>query len=181
MKPQKQFKPQSLRSILSALLVILVLGGAALFYLGLNLVRDYAVKVDQRLADAEASRLQVGELQLLKGQLAQSNSLVEKANLVFATPGSYQAQVLGDLKKYADAAGLTLGKTTFGEAGAAGTYTVKVNFGGTVSYSKFIAFLHNIEGNLPKLEVTSLSLGRATNGSPDSIKIEDINISVSVR
>lgn len=181
MKPKKQFKPQNLRSMLSILLIILVLGGAALFYLGLNLVRDYAVKVDQRLADAEASRLQVGELQLLKGQLAQSNSLVEKANLVFAAPGSYQAQVLGDLKNYADAAGLTLGKTTFGEPGVTGTHTVKVTFGGTVSYSKFITFLHNVEGNLPKLQVTSLSVGRAANGSADSIKVEDINISVSVR
>lgn len=181
MKPKKQFTPQSLRSLLSSLLVLFIVGGGALFYLGLGTVKEYAIKVDQRLADADASERQISELQTLKNQLSQSNSLIDKANQVFATPGSYQSQVLGDLKNYADAAGLSITNTTFGDKENTAAHTVTISFGNSVSYSRLITFLNNVEGNLPKLQVTSLSLGRSDSGNADTVKVENIKINISVR
>lgn len=181
MKPKKQFRPQNLRTLLAFLLVVLVVGGGAGFYWGIGLVREYAVQVEQRLADADASAEQLRGLQTLKNQLTQSDSLVEKANQLFATPASYQQQTLSDVKKYGDAAGLTIANTSFGDPAADGAHTMTLTLREPVAYSKLIAFLNNIESNLPKLQVSSISLGRVDNGNADSVKTGDIKINISVR
>ncbi len=181
MKPKKQFRPQNLRAILAFMLVVLVLGGGAAFYWGIGLVREYAVEVEHRLADADASGQQLQGLQTLKNQLAQSDSLVEKANQLFATPASYQQLALKSVKNYADAAGLSIANTSFGDPGAEGSHTLAMTLRGPVSYSKLIAFLSNIESNLPKMQVSSISLGRTETGAADSVRTGDIKINISVR
>lgn len=178
MKPKKQFKPQNLRSMLLLLLAAVALGGAAAFYVGLGIVKDYSIEVNQRLVDADASGKQIEELQTLKSQLAQSNSLVEKANQLFTTPSDYRARTLTDIKNYADAAGLSLESTRFEDTSA---QTVIVKLGAPVSYAKLITFLSNIESNLPKLQVNSISLGHVQGGSADSVEVGEIKIDISVR
>jgi len=181
MKQKKQFGPKNLRAILSVLLTLIIIGGGFLFYKGLGIVEEYAVKVDQRLADASASERQLSELQTLKSQISQSNSLIDKANQVFASPATYQGQVLNDLKNYADAAGLSLANTSFSNPDETGSHSVTVTFGGAVSYQKLLTFLGNIEGNLPKLQVSSISLARPSNATSDSVRVDDIKINISVR
>lgn len=181
MKQKEQFKPQTLRTILATIFVLILIGGGAAFYFGIQSLQEYAVKVQQRLVDAEASERQISELQLLKGQLSQSDSLVEKANQVFAAPGSYQGQVLNDLERYAGAAGLALGGTNFGSGEGSSANTVTISFTGDIPYRKLIAFLNNVEGNLPKLQVTSITLSRADSGTADMVRVEEIKINVAVR
>jgi hypothetical protein len=181
MKPKKLFGPENLRSVLTALLIIILLLGSGLFYLGLNMVREYAIAVNQGIADAEASAQQIQGLQVLKGQLAQSNSLIEKANQLFTTPAGYQSQTLTDINNYATAAGLTIASTTFNDPTGTGVYSATVTFKDPVSYSKLLAFLHNIEGNLPKFQVSSVSLGYKAGGNADSVSVASINIDISVR
>ena len=179
MKPKKQFKPQNLRTLLSMLLIVVAGGGAAVFYLGNTIVGDYAVEVNHRLADAEASGKQIEELQTLKSQLAQSNSLVSKANMIFATPGNYQSRAITDLERYAEAAGLVITKTTLDNA-RAGRYSVTIQLQQPVSFSRLIGFLNNIEGNIPKMQVSSIKLGPGSDGS-NSVSTGDIKIDISVR
>lgn len=179
MKPNKQFKPQGLRTLLSVLLVVVALGGGALFYLGNTFVGDYAVEVNHRLADAEASGKQIEELQMLKSQLAQSNSLVSKADKIFATPENYQSTAITDLENYAEAAGVVITKTVLDNA-RTGRYSITVRLQQPVSFSRLIGFLNNIESNVPKMQVSSIKLGPGTNGS-NSISTGDIKIDVSVR
>jgi len=178
MNPKKQFKPQDLRSLLLLLFALIALAGAAVFYIGLGIVKEYSVEVNQRLVDADASGKQIEELQTLKSQLVQSNSLVEKANQLFATPSDYRARTLTDIKNYADAAGLALESTKFDDASE---QTVVVKLAPPVSYAKLIAFLSNIESNLPKLQVSSISLGHTEGGAIDSVEVGEINIDISVR
>ena len=180
MKAKKTFKPQNLRSLLVTLLILIVLAGGGLFYLGINYVQEYAVEVNHRLLDAEASGKQIESLQALKAQLSESNSLVEKANALFSTPANYQTQALTDIKNYADAAGVSVGSTTFADAGS-GTYAVTVTLKQPMSYSKLIHFLDAIESNLPKMQVTSIALGRVDGGEADSVKAGEIKIDISVR
>ncbi len=177
MKPKKQFRPANLRALLGVLLAIIILGGGALFYWGLNVVRDYAGEVNQKIADAEGSSKQVQNLQSLKAKLAQSTSLIDKANQLFSTPAAYQAQALTDIKRYADAAGLSIASTAFSEDSS----SVTVTFKNPVSLTRLITFLNNVESNLPKLQVSSLSLGRADNGNVNNVKTNDIKIDISVR
>jgi hypothetical protein len=181
MKPKKQFRPQDLRTLLSILLIIVAGGGAAVFYLGNTVVGNYAVEVNHRLADAEASGKQVEELQMLKSQLAQSNSLISKADDIFATPENYQSHAITDLERYADAAGLVTTKTVLDADGSrTGRYSVTVQLQQPVSFSRLIGFLNNIEGNIPKMQVSSIKLGPGSNGS-NSVRTGDIKIDISVR
>lgn len=180
MKPaKKSFKPQDLRTLLSVLLVLVLLGGGAAFYWGLGIVQQYATDVNHRLADADASGKQVDELRLLKNQLAQSNSLVEKANSLFATPNNYQSRALSDINRYASSAGLSIAKTKVDDAPQ--SYAIIVSFKQPVSFKKLVTFLNNVERNLPKMQVSSLSLGPANGGGADAVQTGDIKINISVR
>ncbi len=181
MKPQKQLRAQDVRTGLSVLLVIVLLAGGALFYWGLGLVRDYSVQVDHRLADADASAKQIQQLQVLQSQLHTSNSLVEKANQLFASPNTYQSQVSADIRTYADAAGLAISSTNFSDPAATGTHTITLTFKNPVSYAGLVAFLNNVEGNLPKLQVSSLSLAPADGNNAGKVQVSEIKIDISVR
>lgn len=178
MKQKPQFGPQALRTILTVLFSVIVLTGGYFFYWGLGEIRDYSEQVNQQLANADASGQQIEKLQSLKQQLAQSTVLVEKANQLFAAPGTYQSQALADIESYARSAGLSIASTAF-EKDAATTVTVKFN--SPIAYSKLITFLTNIESNLPKLKVSAVSLDRPERGGVGNVQVDDIKIDVSVR
>ena len=180
MADNKSFSPQHLRSILSFLLVVTVLVGGALFYFGLDMVRTYAVSVNQRLEDANASDKQVGQLQVLKNQLAQSESLIAKADKMFATPDTYQSQSLSDIQNYANKAGIQIASTGF-ENSENGSYTVVVKLTNPTSYSKLVQFLALTESNLPKMQVSSIALKHIPNSDGDTVETGDIKINISVR
>lgn len=181
MQQKKQFTPQTLRAILTTIFILVLIGGGATIYFGIESLKGYATKVQERLIDAEASERQISELQLLKGQLSQSDVLIEKTNQLFATPASYQGQVLGDLERYASTAGLTLNGTNFSTGQESGEHSITISFSGDIQYRKLIAFLNNVEGNLPKLQVASMTLSRADSGSADMVRADEIKINIAVR
>ncbi len=178
---KQTFKASSLRALLALLLVGVVLGGGALFYQGLGMVREYSVEVSHRLKDADASGQQIQQLQLLKNQLTQSKSLISKADRLFATPSTYQGQVLTDLKRYASKTGLSIDATNFSDPSATGEYSVAVTLGQPVSYPNLIRFLEYVETSLPKLQVSSLTLSPTSSATADSVSVGTIKINVSVR
>lgn len=166
---------------MSFLLVAIAAGSAALFIFALDGVRDYSKEVNHRREDAEASLQQISGLQALKGKLSESESLVGKANLLFATQDNFQGQALTDIRNYANAADLTVANTKF-ESGDDGAQTVVVSFEeSSVSYSKLIHFLENIEGNVPKMQVSSLPLTHIKGGGANSVEVKDIKIRIYVR
>lgn len=179
-KKQPSFRPENLRTILALTLFILVVGGGGLFYLRLNSLKTYATEVNQALVDADAKEKQISDLQVLKGQLAQSNELIAKADQMFSTEDTYQAQMLNDIRQYADTAGLTIASTSF-ESGTSHTIVVKLL--SPVNYDKLLLFLNNIETSLPKLRVSSITVSRPTDATTDTsmVTVGDIKIEASVR
>lgn len=181
MAAKKAFNAQGLRAILAFLLVAVVLGGACLFYLGLNTVRDFSATVNHSLQDADTSSAQVTQLQLLKGQLSNSEALGAKADSVFASPSNYQGQASNDLKVYANQTGLRIASIDYDDPSKTGAYSLTLSLKDPVSYSKLVQFLGLIEGNLPKLQVSELSLGHKPLGNADDIQVNSIKINVAVR
>lgn len=175
------FKPQTLRAVLLVTLIIIIAGGLGLFYLGLNEVRKYAVEVNHSIADAEASNVRVQALQVLKGQLAQSETLITKANQMFATPENYQNQAIADTRNYANASGLTIAKISFDAVVAGVSPTMTVSLTAPVSYTKLIQFLNGIEGNIPKMKVSNIGLSHVNSEGSDSVAITDIKITIATR
>jgi len=188
----KGIKATSTRNLLSFLMFVVVLGSIAGFYFGLQMVKTYALDVSHTVSDANASGKNIEELGDLKQALAEREVLVSKANSLFATTNTYQSQVLKDLQKYAATAGVTITNTEFDKqtsgdtntapaTTAANSHSVVVTIGSPVSYTKLIAFLDALEGNLPKLQVTGVSLSRPTVTSGDLVTTEKITITVATR
>ena len=174
-------KPQSLRAVLVFVLIMVIAGGLGLFYLGLNEIRTFAVEVNHSVADAEASNGQVQALQTLKGQLAQSEALIAKANQMFATPASYQNQAITDTRNYAAAAGISIAKVDFEPIVPGINPTMTVSLKAPVSYKKLLQFLDNIEGNIPKMQVSSIGISHVNGGRSDSVTVDDIKIMIATR
>lgn len=175
------FNPQGLRGALVIILILVIAWGAGIFYLGLNAIRDYAIEVNHSITDAEASDKQVQSLQVLKGQLAQSESLIAKANQMFSTPDNYQNQSVTDIRNYANAAGLTITKTNFDTYEPGTNPTVTIGLKSPLSYKKLIQFLDGIEGNIPKMQVTSIGINHINGGGNDSVTVDDIKITIATK
>ena len=74
MSKQKKFQATSLRKLLVTLFVIVILGLAGAFYLGLQIIREYSVEVEKTSKDAAASAKQVEDLAALRQQLADTQA-----------------------------------------------------------------------------------------------------------
>ena len=169
---------------------VVIAGAAAGFYFGLQTIRTYALDVSHTVSDANASGKNVEQLSELKQALADREPLVAKANSLFATEATYQSQVLKDLQKYASDAGITISNTSFDKQSASDTApiasavtseSVVVTVSSPVSYARLMKFLDELEGNLPKLQVTGISLSRPANATGDLVATDKITITVATR
>jgi len=175
------FKPQTLRAVLIVLLIVVLSFGAGVFYLGLKEVDGMALEVNHSIADAEASKLRIEKLQVLKNQLSQSDALVAKANQVLATPATYEAQALTDVRTYAAASGITITKTEFSPPTTIINPVMTISLASPVSYAELIKFLGNIESNIPKMQVTNLGISRVSNSNADSVTVDTMKIMIATR
>jgi hypothetical protein len=179
---KKSMKASSLRSFLIVLIIILLLGVAGGFYLGFQQIKTFAIEVSHTAVDAEASGKQIEELQILKRELEAREDLVTKANKLFATEDSYQSQALSDVQRYARTFDVTILNTDFeSDPRGAADNTFVITLESPVSYTKLLKFLDAIEGNLPKMQVTSVSIGRTSSGSANAVTTEAIKIGISTR
>ncbi len=183
---KKSMRASSTRSLLIFLVILLFAATGVGFYFAFQQVRAYAVTVSHATVDADASGKQIEELQTLKQELADREQLVTKANKLFATQDNYQAQALKDVQKYAQTYGLTVLNTKFESAtdGPADTNTGNVfviSLQSPVSYAKLLQFLDAIEGNLPKMQITSISLGHVTGDTAGNVSTDDIKIGIATR
>jgi len=189
MKKSAGLKASSLKKLLGFLLVLVTIGVAGGFYLGLHEVRTFSIDVSHVVADSQASGNTISELQQLKQSLSQSEALVTKANQMFSTNANYQSQALTDVRKYASNAGITISNTDF-EAGSDAAPSAPVPANGKaftiklqspVSYAKLLQFIANIEGNLPKMQIMGLKVNRVASGTSDQVEVGDIKITISTR
>ena len=172
----------STRSFLTVLMIVILAGLAGGFYLAYQQVRAYAVEVSHTVVDAEASGKQIEQLQDLKSDLQQRESLVNKAKLLFSTADNYQSQALKDVQKYAQTYGITILNTNFEPvADTTEGHIIVLTLQSPLSYTKLLQFLDAIEGNLPKMQVTSVSLGHSTSGANGDITTDAIRIGISTR
>lgn len=183
----KKMQATTTRNILGATLVIVIIGAAVGFYFGLQLIKSYALEVTHAVTDSHASGTNIQDLSALKKQLADGQSLVAKADQLFSTPATYQTQALKDISKYAGEAGIAISSIDSVQPAADGTsavtseYSEIITIQSPVSYAKFLQFLDAIEGNLPKMQITGITIGRPNNASGDQITTDKITITVSTR
>lgn len=179
---KSSLKATTLRNVLAGILVLTILGAAAGFYYGLEQIRSYAVEVSHTVADANSGDKNIENLRRLKQALAESKSLVAKANKVFATKDNYQSQAVTDVQRYAQLAGVSVANTKFSDdKNSGGDQTMTIRLDSPVSYAKLLRFLNAIEGNVPKMQLIGISLSRPTQSSGDQVNIDEIFITVATR
>lgn len=178
-------KATSARKLLLSLFVLIIIGGGAGIYFGLEQIKTLAVDVSHTTADAHASEDRIEGLQKLQQALAQRESLISKANKLFTTDTNYQSQALTDIQRYASKTGVAISSTDFntdnqGATGLGGrSFTVKLK--SPVAYDKLLKFMNAIEGNLPKMQITKIEISRPSAPSGNDVNVGDISITVSTR
>lgn len=183
---RKKFQATSLRSLLAVVFTVVIIGSGVGFYFGLQFIREYALDVSHSVTDSKASGTNIVELGNLKKQLTAGEGLVEKASKLFSTPATYQTQALKDISKYAQESGVTITSIDSTKAAADGSTPVEqfsevITIESPVSYARFIKFLDAIEGSLPKMQITSITVGRPTVASGDLITTDKITVTISTR
>jgi hypothetical protein len=178
MATKQSFKPQNARALLSTALVLVIIGGAALFYFGLGLIKDYSQEVNTRMAEADASQQRSEQMRVLAQQVTQNESLLAKADKLFVGADTYQSQALTDVRNYAAQAGMTLAGTDFQDT-SSGTYSMSVRFTNPVSYTGLIQFLLLVESSVPKMQTTAIELARTPEAN--TVEVKNITITISVR
>lgn len=185
MKNNKKMNAVTIRNILATMLVIVIIGSAVGFYFGLQIIKSYALEVTHAVTDSHASGNSIGQLSQLQQQLTAGQGLVTKADQLFSTPATYQTQALKDISKYASNAGISISSIDSAAPGdanaAAPAYSEIITIQSPVSYAKFLQFLDAIEGNLPKMQITGISIGRPSVPSGDMITTDKITVTVSTR
>ena len=182
MKPKQQ-QATKFRRFMIAAFILVIIGICASFYFGLQTIRNYAIEVTHITEDANASGKQVEQLQALRNQLAQAQSLVQKADQIYATQANYQSVAISDLQRYAQVANVSIVDTDFtqGEQQAENTRRVTIGLESPVSYSNLTRFLQLVEGSMPKMQVQKLTVARPTTATGNQVTVDDIIINISVR
>jgi hypothetical protein len=160
-----------LRITLAALLVVLATGCAAGGWWAQGYLAEKVKETDHARIDAEVSQLEIQKLKQLKEKLAKDKDIVERAKQISSTAAQYRYQdkVVQDIGEYANRRGIQINSFDFNliqksQSGqsAAPTGAEKVTFTitlrGPLPFDTFAAFLRDIESNLTKIQVTSLTI-----------------------
>lgn len=150
------------------LIVILLIGaGVGGWQLQKLLTAEY-VAADHAKIDARISADQLQKAHNLQVYLESHKADVEKAAAVVAETKTYQYQnqIVEDVNRYADIAGVTvLGfdfplQTTGTASKAKGVKTIQANvtLQNPVAYDSYLRFLKLIEQNLTKMQITDISI-----------------------
>lgn len=188
---KKTMKATSLRNTLVFLVLLTIVIAASSFYFGRIWLHDYAVSVNHTVANATSSKNDVSSLKKLQADIEQQQAIINKTQALFTDQANYQTQVVQDVSRYASQLGLPTPSFSFQSAGAAsGTgststgqtstpaaatgNTVTVSLQSPIAYTTLLKFIMAIEQNLPKMQITSINIGRSdsTQVTTDALTIQ---------
>ena len=163
-----------LRYILIGLIAFMVVGfGVGAWWLQGLLATDVR-NTDHAKIDADISAIELQQLKSLKKQLADEQDVINRAKQIAASSSQYQYQdqVIKDVSDYAARYGIAVNTFDFSTPNKQKTSTsgakitaFSVTLKGPLPYTTFIRFLRDVETNLTKIQVTSLTLSPDKNPS----------------
>ncbi|HWZ66159.1 MAG TPA: hypothetical protein VNX65_05225 [Patescibacteria group bacterium] len=157
-----------LRYILIGMIILMIIAmGTGSWWLRHSL-SSQVIQTDHAKIDAELSQLESEKLQKLQIFLVNQKDIVDRARQIAADGQqySYQDQVVKDLTTYATRDGLSISSFDFGATNASGKTSqpsggktaFTVNLLAPIRYDQVLSFLHQIEQNSTKMQITSLTL-----------------------
>lgn len=192
-KQMNGLTPTKLRIVLLASMVVLVIAAAIGFWFFKGWLANFAEDVHSKSVAATVSSNDIANLQSLETQLEQDSVAVNRTKNIVADSKfyQYQNQIITDINAYAKSAGITISGYTFSSGGPGGSTTgaatssatapavaapagvkttsVSVTVKNPVDYKAVMRFIHAIELNLTKMQLTGISLTKGDNASSATI------------
>ena len=191
---QQPLTPVKLRAILFVLLLLLTAGGVGVFVYGYGQLKTRATDAQETATKAEASRSSLQNLIVTEKFLAANNDVVTRADQLASESKAYlyQDQIISDINKYANEAGIEVTNIGFDNpvstsvstpaptTPAAGTTdaaavpsasatpsnvkstVATVTIKSPTSYSSMLTFIHLIEQSLFRMQVSKIGLSQAS-------------------
>ena len=201
MKPSKMTATK-LRGLLSFSLVLISIGCFGVFYMASGQLKASATEASRVIADAEASRNNLQALQTLQAELEKQRDTIARVDSVVANSQSYeyQNQIIADINKYAVVAKIDLTNIDFGTKDAAAgastapapgvpvaaptpsglkSTTVTISLKSPTNYINLLNFVHLIEQNLPKMQISKMNL--TSDGKSDQVGSDALVIEVYIK
>lgn len=188
MKTNQGIKATSVRKLLTVITIIVSIASIAGYYYtqqGLTILANEVKQAISKSPNANISN-NVQTTKQLQAQIDQYQPIANQLDNLSIPSDNAKNQIMQDLGKYASVNGITISNYNFngqsattGSTGGQQTITVTISISNSVSYAKFLKFLKSIESNLPKMQITSLSVN--TQGNPNNIKIDSMAIEAYTR
>lgn len=200
MSKGKPLTATTLRLILVISMFIIAGLGVAGFSLVTDGLRETANNVSQTVAEANASQNNVQVLQQIQTKLAQDKDAVERARSIVAESQSYQYQdqIIKDLTDYARRSSIGITNIDFAATKSSATQPgataqtpqqtatpsgvnstiVTITLQNPVDYNSLLKFIHAIEQNLTKMQISAVGISKDPTGKVTS---ETLAIEVYVR
>lgn len=204
----KELTPVKLRLILSIALVLLAAVGTGLFMFGYGKLGEFAQQAQQTATDAAASNSSLQDLIATKKTLESNSDAIDRAEKLVAESKlySYQDQIITDINQFAGEAGLSIANITFTEAATATpgaavapaptegapttaaapagvkSMTATVALKNPTDYNRILSFLNLIEQSLFRMQVSQVSLSKATtDAGSNQVTSDTLTIEVYIR
>ena len=180
-----RLNPRILRFVLAIFLLLIIGLSAAGFIYAQKELLSYAKEISRKKVDASASNSSIATLQNVQKELQNYDDVKQKISALRAGDEFPIFRIVDEVNKIASRNNIPISSYSFGDsaAPAAGTgatptptpatpaapstsssktISLTVNFGQISSYRDYLQFLYDIEQNVPKMRVKSVSVNSGT-------------------
>ncbi len=200
----KGLTPTRLRIVLVATILLLVAIAGAGYWFVYGQLTSFAQEVSKEAVEANASANDLRNLQQLENRLKEEAVAITRTKNIVAESQSYQYQdqIIKDLSLYAKTAGVAISGYSFDSVGAttaapapapapgttalpaipAGlkTSSISVTLKTPVNYKALMRFVHAIELNLTKMQLTGISITQ-TPENKETVSVNPLTIEVYIK
>lgn len=195
------------RIILTIGMLLIIVVGSAGFLASKDWLKSYAVDVSKQRVDANASDGNLETLQVIQQELAQQQNVLTKANLLKSTNEFPEFQIVDIVSKTASENKISVASFAYidgsqpasggGAATPAPSTTpaspegapaaassgkkvgITVTLGTPVKLQRLLQFMYDIEQNVPKMQISGVSLTPADKGS--GVNVDPLTIEMFVK
>lgn len=193
MKNDKQLKATTLRTFLIVSIILLLTMSVVGFYFIQNYLRDLAINNLSQDTSVITTSKTASDAKAIQAEVTKYQGIGNKSSSFFASSQTYQNQITNDLKSYASVSGVNISNLSFDQSTLPGSSTkatssssglnsknVVITIESPVQFTKLMKFIKGIESNLPKMQVSNISITPSST-SKETVSVDPITIDYYVR
>lgn len=188
MKDNKQFKASSLKTLLIISIALTIVASIVGFYFAQNYLKQLA---NEKIPQATSYTPNNIDTTSIKSEIAKYQDVTNRANSFYVTSQNYQSQISNDIKSYGSVSGVQIDNLEFSptdnknlKSGASSIVSnlnsVTITVVNPVQFTKLIKFIKGIETNLPKMQISDISISR-NSSNKNNVNVEPITVEYYVR